>query len=206
MNAPNPSDVSSESELWRARFKAVAQAQGRYLYVLVVVAIFYLALDGELRPSNFEKVESVELPVIGIQVDPLVVWGTAPVVLALVCLAALGTFPALKMAFDKSDVKVRDRPFEAIDSVPTAIDFVVYVSSDKPWTRLGLATYPSFLTLFMTQASWMWLSLLSQRESVSQAKILLAVGGVLILISWIRLIALWLHKVRQMAEKEIIEL
>lgn len=194
--------MTSDSELWRERFKAVAQAQGRYLYVLVAVAIFYLALDSELRRSNFEKAESVELPVIGIQVDPLVVWGTAPVVLALVCLAALGTFPALKRAFQESKVQVRDRPFEALDSVPTAIDFVVYFSSERPWTRLGLATYPSFLTLFMAQASWMWLSLFGQRASVSQAKILLAVGGVLILISWMRLIALWSLKVRHMTETE----
>ena len=73
---------------WRERFRAVAKAQGRYLWLLLVAGIFYLALDTTI--SEVAGPLRQKLPFVGIEVDSKVVWASGSMVLGFIALAALG--------------------------------------------------------------------------------------------------------------------
>ena len=189
--------MAQNTDLWRQRFEAVARAQSRYLYVLLVAGVFYLALDSQIHVAFQERPRSVTLPIVGVPVDPIVVWATAPTVLGLICLAALGTFPALRFAYKRMECGEDDEAFEARDIVPTAIDFVVYCRTWRLPSALGLLAYPTALTLFVWEGTWLWLRIHALRDAVNHSCVLLVLGFVVMVFAWGRLPAFWVYKGRR---------
>jgi uncharacterized membrane protein (DUF485 family) len=100
-----PGDRSRNGEQnridWTHRFQAVAQAQGRYLWILLVVGIFYLALDRQLNSQNTHQL--VHLPIAGISVDPALVWATGSAVTAFVLLARISHQDSFGPIWDSSE-------------------------------------------------------------------------------------------------------
>ena len=186
--------MHQNTDLWRKRFEALARAQSWYLYVLLVVGAFYLALDSQIHAALQEPPRSVILPTVGIPVDPTVVWATAPLVLGLLSLAALGTFPALRFAYKKMECGEDDEAWEARDTVPTAIDLIVYSRNCRLASALGLLAYPAVLTLFVVEASWLWWRVLGSRGNVGYSSVLLLLGALATLLAWVRLFSLWAYK------------
>ncbi|MBL0210131.1 MAG: hypothetical protein IPQ13_04320 [Holophagaceae bacterium] len=145
-----------EQKDWRERFRAVAQAQGQYLYVLLIVGLFFAALAESKYWSLKTAVDIQDLSLLGIKVNTRTLLAAGSPVLAFLLLAALGTFPAVKYAHMRASVGLSDEKlWERLDSLPTAIDFVVYeykdASASKRW-HLGLLTYPACLWLAYIEA------------------------------------------------------
>ena len=60
-------DLTLEQKDWRERFRAVALAQGRYLYVLLIVALFFAALADANAWNLKDAHGDQELSLIGIK-------------------------------------------------------------------------------------------------------------------------------------------
>ena len=183
---------NAEQEEWKERFRAVGKAQGRYLWILLIAGIFYLALDMNISKSNMSSQQS--LPLIGIEVDSFLVWASGSFVLGLIILAALGTFPALTYATSRVNLD-GERAFERIDTEPTAIDFIVYTKPRaKKWTNISLITYPFFISLGVLESCWLWIRLAKLKPFSNMQLIFLFLGGVALVFCLPRLIGLWNSK------------
>jgi hypothetical protein len=191
--------VHNETDLkeWRERFQAVGRAQARYLYVLLIAGVFYWALHVQVMSATAATPAEQQLPVVGVAVNRDVVWGTAPIVLGFIMLACLGTFHALTRASERLGVLARgDDAFEGIDTVPTAIDFIVYAKSR--WLfRLGLLSYPTFLSLVYVEACWLWFSVFRSSVTFLGRGASLIVGGGILILCLPRLVGLWLSKCKK---------
>jgi len=181
-------------EEWKARFQAVSRAQARYLYVLLIAGAFYWALHVQVMSSPPAAITDQELPVVGVKVNGAVVWGTAPTILGAIILASLGTFQALTRASEKLAALARgDDAFERLDTVPTAIDFIVYTKS-RWLSRIGLLSYPIFLSLVYAEAAWVWLSVFRMAVTVSGRAVFLTIGAGILVLCLPRLVGLWISK------------
>lgn len=192
-------DNNSQKE-WRERFRSVAKAQGRYLWLLLIAGVFYLALDTTI--SQQSPPSQQKLPLIGIEVDSKVVWASGSLVLGFIALAALGTFPALTYAYSKANPDGKEQPFESLDTEPTAIDFIVYVQpNSSPWTRLVLVTYPLFITLVVAESVYIWFRLAASKPCLFRDWLFLVLGGAFTLACFYRLSKLWKSKISQILKR-----
>lgn len=187
-------DEHTQREEWRERFRAVAKAQGRYLWILLITGIFYLALDTTI--SQQAESPSQNLPLIGIEVDSKIVWASGSLVLSLIILAALGTFPAVTHASSKVNPDDNGSAFERIDTEPTAIDLIVYTKPGASrLARLSLVTYPLFISLGVIESSWLWIRLVRSQPFSNLRWIFLVLGGAVTIACLPRLIGLWKSKI-----------
>jgi len=192
---------NTNQEEWRERFRAVAKAQRRYLWILLIAGVFYLALDTTI--SQQSQPSQQNLPLIGIDVDSTVVWASGSLVLSLIALAALGTFPALTHAYSKANPNGNERPFESLDTEPTAIDFIVYTKTRTSlWARLGLVTYPLFINIIVVESIWLWIRLAKSEPSYWWKYIFLVLGCVVTLVCFFRIISLWKSKISKIIKAE----
>jgi hypothetical protein len=181
---------------WKARFQAVARAQNRYLYILLIACVFFWALRGRVRLAA--DTTQITLPIVDVEVEGLVVLAIAPIVIAFLLLAVLGTFPALRVAYKQMGGSSRD--FESYDTEPTAIDFVVYSTSRNAVRRLGLLSYPLVLTLALVEAVWLWVESLNDR--ILAGRVAQGMGIVLLLVCIPRMYNLWESKVKHLITGE----
>lgn len=192
----NENDDDRLRDAWLARLHAVSKAQGRYLYVLMLLALFFWALlDQVVEASDTE----ITLPFLFVPVSSRVILAAGPSVLSLMVLAILGSLQAVRRAREEYE---RLAPgvghvFEALDTAPNAIDLVVYGRA-RPWvTELGLVSYPLLLSLAIVESMlilrWLWCS------SVAGKIIFLPLGVLCTLAALPRLISLWRSKVAEMA-------
>ncbi len=181
-----------EESHWVDRFHAVGRAQSRYLYSLLVVCLFFWALYSRLASEQHGT--ALSIPIAGIEIDGFVVLASGPVVISLVLLAALGTFPAIRTAQEK--IGALGTPFEALDTSPTAIDFIVY-SRHEGVRRLALLSYPFALTLALVEAVWLWNESRARPELPGHS-LFVVVGALLLVWSTLRLVAYWWFKMRHM--------
>ena len=194
-----------EQKDWRDRFRAVAQAQGRYLYVLLIAGLLFAALAESNGWSFKAVVGHQELSLIGVRLHARTLLAAGAPVLAFVILAALGTFPALTYAHERaSKGLVDERPFERLDSVPTAIDFVVYQAPSKSQSRakgkprrLGPLAYPTCLWLAYFEAVVLAAAGLRAFTVLNTTqRVLTILGGTLLILATPRLLSLTRHKAR----------
>jgi hypothetical protein len=191
---------NTEQQQWRERLRAVQKAQGRYLWILLIAGIFYLALDTSMSQQG--EPSSQNLPLIGIKVDSKTVWASGSLVLSLVALAALGTFPAVTRAFSQMNPGGNEGDFEKFDTEPTAIDLIVYTEpGTNRWARFGLVTYPLFISLGVVESVWLWIRLARSKPFSGLEYVFLALGGIATLLCLPRLKGLWISKIRSITKK-----
>jgi hypothetical protein len=194
-----------EQKDWRDRFRAVAQAQGRYLYVLLIAGLFFAALAESSGWSFCTATGEQDLSLLGIKLHTRTLLAAGAPVLAFLILAALGTFPALSYSFQRASKGIVDeRPFERLDSIPTAIDFVVY---QPPATgkrlRLGLLAYPTCLWLAYAEALVFLITSLRAFAILNTTqRVLTILGLVLLVIGVPRILSLTRSKVLSAFGKE----
>ena len=70
-----------QQEHWLERLRTLGRAQARYLWLLVVVGVFYLAVQAQVE-SGTVGTETLRVPVVGLPISAPVVWATGPVLLA----------------------------------------------------------------------------------------------------------------------------
>jgi cytochrome bd-type quinol oxidase subunit 1 len=132
---------------WKDRLVAVSAAQGRYLWALLVMGIFYFALP----TSGSVKVPLVELP---LPVRSIAL--TGPAVLFFLILVILGSARAYGTA-EQQATKAAELPSEALDHAPNPLDLAVYTTAASPegTKRVLRLTYPLFVSLFAAEAVWL---------------------------------------------------
>ena len=169
--------LDSEARVaWAKRLDVVGRAQARYLWLLLVAGLFYLALH--VRVTNGSSADAGELlvPLVDLELSALPVWASGPAVLSILLLAANGSLRAFKTAASALNVE-RYGVGEEYDSAPNALDFVVYTTSASPRSAraLLLFTYPLYLALFVAEAWWM-LAELGSAEGVPFRPVFLGLG------------------------------
>ncbi len=137
---------------------AVSAAQGRYLWALLVMGIFYFALP----TSGSVKVPLAELP---LPVTAIAL--TGPSVLFFLILVLLGSSRAYGTAEDKLTAGGKE-PSEAFDTAPNPIDLAVYTTTDSPegLKRVLRLTYPVFVSVFAAEATWLLVGLFTHPASI----------------------------------------
>jgi hypothetical protein len=168
MNVANP---------WEERFRAVARAQSRYLWILLVVGIFFLALDRQIEGARVTQAP-VALPVLGISVDAVLVWSFAPALIGFLCSVAMRTLRAQTTAAKK--LALDEDGFEAADVAPTAIDFFVYYPGHWWLSWVALTTYPIYFTLLASKATWLLTELYGRRFQTSMWLVTFGLGAPLV--------------------------
>jgi hypothetical protein len=199
--------ADTDQDEWRDRFRAVAKAQGRYLWLLLFAGVFYIALDRSVSeqervpeqgkvPTEQAGPPRQQVPLIGVELSSRTVWASGSLVLGFIALTTLGTFPALTHAYSRANPSGESkRCFECLDTEPNAIDFAVYTLLGTPkWKKLGLAAYPLFITIIVGEAAWLWSRLVQSRPVNCSEAVFLLLGAPVTAASIYRLAQLWRSK------------
>ncbi len=75
----------TSTEDWKARLNAASAAQARYLWILLVVDVFYLAIDARLPAAG--ALSDIKLPVLEIPISTGEIWESSHTVLFFLILA-----------------------------------------------------------------------------------------------------------------------
>ncbi len=133
---------------WLERGKAVGDAQKRYLWILLLLMVFFAAL--QLSPAK----TSATVPVIGLEISSAVVLSSGVGVLSFVVLALTGTMRALKRAEVQA---LHGHSGEEFDLHPNVIDMALYCApgSNRFFVHLARAAYLLFFVLALLEAAWL---------------------------------------------------
>ncbi len=162
---------------WKARLNAASAAQARYLWVLLVLGVFYLAIDARQPASGAPS--DVEFPVLKIPISSAVIWESSPAVLFFLILVLSGGQRAYKRA--EAVLKtMRVTESEPVDHSPNAIDFVAYTSPSSPQLaqRILRFTYQLFVSLFAVEAGYLLWRIWCFRASLPISWLFLALGAI----------------------------
>lgn len=172
----------------------MAAQQGRYLSVLGFVAVFYYALG--TRFSRSQQAMSLDLPVVELPLDAHAIIAAGPVIIALMALVILGSYHALREAFDHlKSLPLGAKAFEALDLSPNAIDFAAYSRRRLPViSRLGLFVYPLVLSVFELEGWWLWCLAYRRYSGDTVGQFVLTIGAFGLIVAAVRLLLYWRAK------------
>ena len=160
---------------WFRRHQATGRAQARYLWVTLVTAIFYGALDRRagLGPQDF-----LEIPIIRLEVSALYVWASGPLVLSFLMLVIMGSLRAHRTSRDALGLGEEGADAEPYDLYPNAIDLAAYTTTKTHrWIKVltSLFAYYLFSVLVLAEALWLGWRLYHGADGTTQT-ILLALA------------------------------
>lgn len=178
-------DKNEERAHWLERLNALGRLQARYLWFLIIAAVFYWQL--RLSPRAELKV-----PIIDLFVDTSAVLEAGAFVLCFLVLVELGAARAYSVATEKLGFGFNDPLGEATDKEPNFLDMAFYTAgptrglSPSPTVLKWIAhlKYPAFFTLVLAEAVWLLWGLWPIVGSVRRT-----VFAVLGLVAW--LVAAW---------------
>lgn len=183
---------------WLERMQVLGRAQARYLWILLLAGVFFMALH--VQVTSGEGPVEVTAPLLGLDLSAKVVWMTAPGVLSYLILIIMGSLRAYSRARDQAGLRELDHSAEPYDTAPNALDLAAYTTPDsKPWvTHILYFVYPAFLTLFVIEAIVIEIGV--ARQGGTLALILLFIGGGLwaIAAGWVAW--MWVHRVNKLLE------
>lgn len=193
--------MNQEREEWRARFRAVSRAQSRYLYLLMLASVFFWALRIGNVPFADARRYGVDVPVLGVSLDPRVILDFGPIVLGLLMLALLGTFAAVTYAKDQLAVKTDD-DFQRLDEFPNAIDFIVFApGGTSRLARWPLLSYPVVIVIAYVEAWWLFLEGTFLSPSYTGKLVVAVMSGAVLIAAIPRLASFTAAKARRMIHK-----
>jgi hypothetical protein len=171
---------------WLERVDAIGATQGRYLWALLIVMLFYAALQVEAvsgRPA------SVKVPIVDLQLSTIVVLSSGPGVLSLIVLAIVGSMRALRRGREQG---LDSRTGEEFDRHPNVIDLAFYAApgSASFFAPLPRLVYAVFLSLGLTEGVWLSCHMLARHAVDGWPPSYIVVVEVLGALLWFR--AVWL--------------
>lgn len=140
---------------WLERLHVVGRAQARYLWILLVTMLFYLALKPRVDLSSTDT--PLNVPIINLELSGSTVLSFGPLVMSFLVLAILGTLRAFGHTRRQLGLKTSgDWSGEELDTSPNAIDFTLYTTSKSPKIVSTAAhfAYPAFLSAALVEAAW----------------------------------------------------
>ena len=201
-----PGDGVPEAAAWRKRYDVVGSFQARYLFLILVLGVFFIALDGTLtdspgclQPATLATTSAencnIAVPIIDLKLSLVYVWTWGAPVLLLLLLAILGSLRAALKAKVLSGL----RQIEPFDEHPNLIDMAVYSYPDLkgPWSILGVLSYLLYLSVFWVEAVYLaWRLLRSDpRPPFSGASLSAAV--LLAVLGTPRLVKMWVKRLHE---------
>jgi len=158
-------DASTPDSHWLRRLQTLGKAQVRYLWILLVVMLFYVALHA--RASSATDVKPMKVPIVDLELSTEFVLAFGPALISFLILIVLGTARAYSRARQKLDLLGSgDWSGEEFDTSPNAIDLAFYTTPDTLKTVVGRAivtvvhfSYPTFLAAGLLEAAWLSKSL-----------------------------------------------
>lgn len=180
---------SDEKEAWVQRSVVVGKAQARYLWLLLLTGLFYLAVHAQIISGMPGTSDRLVIPLIDLALSAVPVWASGPAVISTLILAVHGTLRAYKTAAKALSVETFGVG-EEYDLAPNTLDFVAYTTSESPpWARgVLLLTYPLYLGIFCAEAWWLLLAVRSG-PAFPGKWLFLSLGAVLTLFGTWRVIA-----------------
>jgi len=139
---------------WLERLQVVGKAQARYLWILLVIMIFYAALQQRVSARADEA--SLKVPIVDLEISATLVLGVGPVLISFLALVILGTMRAYKKAREQLGLGRADWSGEELDTSPNAMDFAFYTTraSPKPIATVLHFPYTLFLLAGLVEAAW----------------------------------------------------
>ncbi|MBI4589136.1 MAG: hypothetical protein HY725_09885 [Candidatus Rokubacteria bacterium] len=137
---------------WRERVKAIGAAQARYLWVLLILMLFYAAL--QLQTVSPPGKASARVPILDLEISSILVLSSATAVLSLVVLALAGSMRALRRAREQG---LGESTGEEFDLHPNVIDLAFYAppGSAGLFVHLARSVYALFLTIGLAEGLWL---------------------------------------------------
>ncbi|MBZ5639623.1 MAG: hypothetical protein LAO51_12830 [Acidobacteriia bacterium] len=154
---------------WDARYAALGRTQARYLWILLALSVFFLALDAQALASQWpialgrsrfaHDPDVVTIPFLQLPISSGVVRMFGPLILVVLLRATLGTLAAAKTALSRIGPDDGDSSIEAYDHHPNVIDMAVYLSDTAKPKRLAYSlaavSYPLYLSLHAAVAAYL---------------------------------------------------
>jgi hypothetical protein len=186
-----------EREFWIRRLEAVGKAQARYLWLLLIAALFYAALYARNPTSSI-----ITVPVVDLHLDTLTVEASGGPIIAFLVLVIMGAIRAWTHALEQIRGGKPARDAEQLDTSPNAIDLAVYTTESSPSIikKVIYFSYPLFLAAGLTEsgilAIWLW-----QTQSVPGRAVFLAFQLVTWIPAAILVVAMVVARVKQLPSR-----
>jgi hypothetical protein len=193
--------TSTERGLWRERRNAVGQAQVRYLYSLLIVTVFFLALHEQFDALGRFAPDPLTVPYIGATLLATTVWASGATLIGSLALAVLGTAGAVTTADRALAQGIRGPSAEDIDPDPTALDMAFFATERSPWVwrAVGYLALPAALTLSLVANVVLLVSPIWTVYEIRWGTLLRAAGALLTLACLPSLGRLWFQQARRAA-------
>jgi len=182
---------SEFDEQWLARLQAVGKVQERYVWLLFLSCLFYGSLDS--------SVESIEVPIVGLELLASTVRASGPAVISFIVLTFTGALRASGTATRELGLKRVDCRAEKLDLHPNSIDLAFYTSkrSARWLAAVTHFKYPVFFSLALFVALWVLLQ--SYQGASVRGSVLAGLGGLLWLLAIIQVGQVWISRFRTVA-------
>lgn len=167
---------------WLSRVNAIGATQARYLWLLLILMVFYAALQIETLPP---PAAPVKVPVVDLEISRIVVLSSGPGVLSLIMMAIAGSMRALRRGREGG---LAGRTGEEFDLHPNLIDLAFYAppGSARFFVHLARAVYAIFLTLGLAEALWLVWHMVGRYLTDGRLAVYIVIAEVLGTVLWIR--------------------
>ena len=191
--------MPTPEELWLSRYAALGKAQSRYLYLLLLVTAYFLALGLSTRTDAAYGSKPIGVSSLGLELPPSTLLLFGPVLISILLLAILGSLKAAKRAHSELERLLgAERVNESIDPVPNLIDLAVYdlAQAPSPGRAAGAASYPLVLTAAFGTAVYLAASIMCSAQSSLGHRVFTILGALLwVPVAW-RLVLFWSTRVQ----------
>jgi hypothetical protein len=154
---PHPDGLPVPDPLWLDRMHSLGAAQARYLWLLLVACLFYLALQLQPIPTA-----TVTVPIVELQLSRNAVAAAGPAVISFLVLAMMGALAGQRRAYLQTVASARpptnELDGERLDTHPNAIDLAFYTDRQQTprlFRTLAHFKYPAALTLALAEVVWL---------------------------------------------------
>ena len=151
---PEPLSLDPEREFWIRRLEATGRAQSRYLWLLLVACLFFMALHAR-TPA-----QSIRVPIVDLDLDSLTVLASGGPIIGFLVLAVVGAIRAWTHAVDQVRGQGSRISVEQLDTHPNAIDLAVYTTAKSPRSLRTILyfAYPTVLIAALVESALLWYS------------------------------------------------
>lgn len=142
----------SHRDQWLLRIDATGRAQSRYLWILLVLCLFFLALR-YASPSA----QTISVPLIDLELNGAAVLASGGTIIAFIVLASHGAITAWTTALKEYAGDSWREQTERLDTHPNALDLAIYTTPASPKVVgiVGYFVYPLYLSVALFEAAWL---------------------------------------------------
>ena len=195
---------------WEKRYSAIRKIQKRYLFLLLVFGLFFLAI--EIQSNIIGSTSSglhLKIPVIGLEIEATLVRIMGPVVIFLLLLSILGSIDAANRALDAINIQ-DELAKEAYDDQPNLINLALDWGSTQsrlvpnwlrwsPWVKflksITVLSLPIWLSLFYIEAIYLLFRIGKVKFVEGADKFLIIIGIILSIASLYRMAELYILRI-----------